>query len=359
MSNIPRIRAPGLWVDGSVVLSEEFEAIDAIRPWMINGAFGSTNAPTVQIDLGGAGLRVSGASRLDRITVGALAPTGTFTVVDRSTLVVDGGSSGGLIRLDTGAVPARIDLNGANSELRCKTGTLIRVQSGGQLKVEAGGAADWYGAATWYTGSGVTVQTGVTWVFNAGSTINSSGVLYFANGTWPAFSPVRNWERRSLLIATTTFSLGLGGPPQFPNAWKINALGAVDQIETRPTSSASDYTDVEFVDLPIGGTLVTVTVECVGNGPGTVGMSFPSYQVIRWRGTTMTTLSALTADTHVLANWDVTPIATPVTITSNPTINPGYRYGVRIYHAYYGGSPAGAGYFTDCVASGTTDTMRV
>jgi hypothetical protein len=60
MANFPRIRLPGFWVLGSVVDPAEFEAIDAIRPMLINAADGSTHAPTDPIVIGGDGLQVTG-----------------------------------------------------------------------------------------------------------------------------------------------------------------------------------------------------------------------------------------------------------------------------------------------------------
>lgn len=346
MSNIPRIRAPGLWVAGSVVLPEEFEAIDEIRPWMINADGGSTNAPTVQIELGGQGLRVSGASRLDRITYGALAATGTFTVIDRSTLIVEGGANGGLIRLDTGAVPGRIDLDGANTELRCKTGAFINVQAGGSLDVR--------GASTWYGTSTLTLNASAIWTFNAGATVNSSASFYFATGTWPKLSPARTWYRRSLFLAAYTYS---AARPTGQNAWKVYDPGAGDLIETRPLTTGETFL-IEFDNLPNGGTLTQIEISCIGNGPGTLGMTFPQFQIIRWKGKVEETMSALVNDTHVLGNWDITPITTTITVTSNAVIDKSFRYGLKVTAAYYSGAPAASGFFYDCLATGTSDELQ-
>lgn len=361
MANIARIRDPGMWVAGSVVLPEEFEAIDVIRPWMINGAFGSTNAPTVQIELGGQGLRVSGPSRLDAITLGKTAATGTFTISDRSTLIVEGGASGGLIRLDTGAVPGRIDLDGSNTELRAKSGTLVRVQSGGQLKVEAGGAADWYGAATWYTGASATIQTGVTWTFNAGSAVNCSGDFFFSSSTWPKLSPTRNWERHSLLIGVCTGTDTVTSVPSgatTPDSWKIVRGGSFDVIFAQQTTDASDFTIIEFTNLPVGGTMTSATIVSMGTTGGTVTMTFPTYQFIRFTSTTITAMSALIPDAHVIANWG-TSQSTTIPITSNAVIDLRYRYGLVVHHCYGASIPEGATMYLDCAAVGTADTIQL
>lgn len=347
MSNIPRIRAPGLWVAGSVVLPEEFEAIDEIRPWMINADGGSTNAPTVQIELGGQGLRVSGPSRLDGITLGALAATGTFTVSNNSTLVVAGGVVGGLIRLDTGAVPGRIDLDGANTELRVKTGTFINVQVGGSLDV--------HGSSTWYGGSSLTLNAAATWTFNVGSTVNSSAFFYFSTGTWPGLSPARTWYRRSLFLAAYTYN---STRPTGQNAWKVYDPGAGDLIETRPLMTGETFL-IEFDNLPNGGTLTQIEISCIGNGPGTLGMTFPQFQIIRWKGKTEETMSALINDTHVLGNWDITPITTTIPVTSNAVIDRSFRYALKVTAAFYSGAPAASGFFYDCLATGTAVEIQV
>ena len=354
MANIPRVRDPGLWVPGSVVLQEEFEAIDEIRPWLINADAGSTHAPTTQIVLGGSGLRVSGASRLDSITFAELAAGGRFNVVNDSVLHVAGGAIGGSIALDTGgAVPARIDL---------ASGTSVRAASGSFIDVRAGASADITGALVLKTGApggGMTAETGSVITLDAGSTANSSGDFYFSTSTWPKLSPARNWTRRSLLIATPTYNVGLGGPPTFPNSWKNAAAGLGDLIETRSTTAATDYTLVEFPYLPEAGTFSQVAITCIGASSGTGGMSFPQYQIVRWKGTTLDTMSALTADTHVLGNWNTLAITTAVAVNANATIDLSFHYGVMVYHAYYGGSPAGTAYFTDCVATGTAAEMRI
>lgn len=348
MANIPRVRAAGLWVPGSVVLAEEFEAFDEIRPWLINAADGSTHAPTTQIVLGGQGLRVSGPSRLDSITLGALAATGTLTVIDNSTLVVSGGTTGGLLRVDGHATtPGLIKLNGTNAELR--------VESGSFIQVKAGGALDLKGAATLYNAASLTANSGATINLSTGSTVNSSGDFYFSSSTWPKLSPTRSWSRRSLLLSALTYS---GTRPSGPQAWKVYDPGAGDLIET-PNADTPPLFLIEFIDLPPNGTLTQIEIACIGNGPGTVGMTFPEFQIIRWRGKTEDTMSALISDTHVLGNWHTTPISTTVPVTSLGVINRDYRYALKVNGSYYSGSPAAPGFFFDCVATGTSDDMRV
>lgn len=351
MANIPRLRSPGLWVLGSVVLAEEFESFDEVRPWLINAASGSTHAPSAQIVLGGAGLRVSGPSRLDSITIAVLAATGTLTVADNSTLIVSGGTTGGRIQVDgSGAVPGRIDVE-SSAEIRVKSGGFINVQSGGSLDVRGG--------FTLYTGAAAVVQTGVNINLNAGSTLLSNGAFYFASSTWPLLAPTRTWTRRSLLIATTTHNATSSDMPVDPNAVKTTISGGGDRIITRSTQRSSDYTLIEFPDVPEGQTITQIEISCIGFNAGTVGMTFPSFEAVRWRGTSRDSMSSITADTHILANWNITTVSTTITITSNAVINRDYQYGLMIYHGYYSGSPAGAAYFWNAVMTGTATDLRV
>lgn len=348
MANIPRVRDPGLWVPGSVVLPEEFEAFDEIRPWMINAESGSTHAPTTQIVLGGQGLRVSGPSRFDGITLGALAATGTFTVVDNSTLIVSGGTTGGVIRVDGHATtPGKIKLNGTNAWLQVASGSVISVQSGGALDIV--GVQTVYGS---FTVDGGTVS------LLSGSTTNSSGTFTFGSNTYPALAPARDWERRSLTIAVctgTTDDSATGNTT--PDSWKLVRGGLLDRIFTKSTTSSADFTVVEFFDLPNGGTFEAIDVTCMGADAGTGGMTFPKYQIIRWTGSVVETMSVLTDDPHVLGNW-TTPLTTTVTVTAHATIDKSYRYGLKITHSYYGSSAAGKAFYDDCLAYGTVDIIK-
>lgn len=356
MANIARIRDPGLWVPGSVVLQEEFEAIDEIRPWLINADAGSSHAPTTQIVLGGSGLRVSGPSRLDGITFAELAAGGRFNVVNDSVLHVAGGAIGGSIALDAGGVvPARIDL---------ASGTSVRVASGGFLDVRAGASVDVTGALVLKTGApggGMTAETGSVITLDAGSTTNSSGAFYFASSTWPKLSPARNWTRRSLLIGTCTGTDTVSSVPSgatTADSWKIARAGVVDQIFARPTTNSAAFTVIEFTNLPQGGTMASCLINSMGATSGTATMTFPTYQFIRWDDTTLTTMSALIADVHVIANWaSVQPTTIP--ITSNAVIDNQYRYGLMVHHCYGASIAEGSTYYTDCKATGTATELQL
>lgn len=351
MANIPRVRDPGMWVPGSVVLPEEFEEFDEIRPWLINAYAGSSHAPLAQIELGGAGLRVSGPSRLDGITLAALAATGTFTVVNNSTLIVSGGAIGGLIRVDGHAtVPGKIKLNGTNASLVVESGSFIQVKAGAALDINTSGTQTVYGAFT--------VESTGTVTLIASSTTLSHGSFTFSSSTYPALAPARDWERRSLAIAVctgTTDDSATGNTT--PDSWKLVRGGLLDRIFTKSTTSSANYTVVEFFDLPNGGTFEAIDITCMGADAGTAGMTFPNFQIIRWNGSVVENMSALTSDGHVLGDW-TTPLTTTVTVNAHATIDKAYRYGLKIVHSYYGSSAAGKAFYDECVAYGTIGIIK-
>lgn len=65
----PRLRAPGLWVTGSVLSAAELETLDDHQSKAIDGYAGGTWAPTSEIVLGGAGLHVTGLLKARQTTI--------------------------------------------------------------------------------------------------------------------------------------------------------------------------------------------------------------------------------------------------------------------------------------------------
>src|SRR5690349_10439397 len=120
--NFNRVRWPGFWIPGSVVLPEELEALDDHQSKAVNGFEGSTHAPSgQQIVIGGLGLYVPAEATFDSLFSASLTPsTGRFTVTSGSFLDV---ASGGIAQLKLGS---RLDvLTGA--ELRVTNGSFINV----------------------------------------------------------------------------------------------------------------------------------------------------------------------------------------------------------------------------------------
>jgi len=354
MANFVRLRPPLGWVFASTVSPAEFEEFDDIRPKLINAADGSTHACSSQIILGGAGLWVSGPSRLDDITEAALDPAGgTFTVSPGATLTVAGGAAdSGEILVTDGVFPGLITLE-QNTVLTAKGGATIHVDVSaievvdGVLQVANGGI--------------LSVSLGGTVIINNGATLNSVGTTVFSSSTWPQLSPARPWNRRSLTIAACTGTDQTMTAPNgstTPDAWKIIRLGNIDQIFATSTDNPGANMIIEFADLPHGATMAQVDITCIGSSPGTGGMTFPSYQIIRWTGTVVQTMSAIIPDSHVLADWNVSELTTAVPVTSLGTIDRTYRYGLRVYLAHHS-PPAGQAYYTDCKASGTAGSIQV
>lgn len=355
MANFTRLRAPGLWILGSVVLPEEFEAMDAIRPKLINAANGSTHAPdTIQIEIGGLGMRVSGPSRLDALSIGVLASGGTLTVANNSTLIVSNGAVGGMIRVDGGVtVPGLIKLNGGSSELRVESGSFIQVKVGGSLDIR--------GACHIYDGAAVTVDGGslLTQAFGASWTMN--GTFNFGNSTWPLLAPNRTWERHSLTIASTSYvgvtgtnTPGSGAPD--PEAMKVhsNAAGGIDTIYVRPTDQTDRYTEVEFHNLPDGGSITSMSISTQGIS-ATGSTVLPSYEIFRQKfASAAESMSASTPDVHTTGNFVSSFLTTSITVTAHTTISRDYRYFLRVNHAYNVSAPSGSMRIYDVRADGSS-----
>lgn len=352
MANFTRLRAPGFWVVGSVVLPEEFEAFDDEREAVINARDGSTHAPTVQIELGGQGLRVTGPSRLDDITLGVVGAAGTLSISNTADLIVENGGdaivqAGGDLDIGTGVGLANLTV---------KSGSLATIASGGSMDVR--------GAVTYYDTSVSTYNGTSTLILNVDGVWTLSGLVTFASSTYPLLSPARSWERHSLLIASTTF-VGTAATAEpaagalDPDAYKINSnlAGGMDAIATRPTTSTSRYHEVELLDLPDGGTFIDVQVYTQGMA-STVTMTLPVYEIFRQSGTAAAqSMSAATTDAHTVGNFTAGVATTTVTVTAFATISKSYRYFLRVSHGYDPGAPTGSMRIYDVKATGTASRL--
>ena len=93
---IARIRTPGTWTDGSVVLDTEMEAIDANLVKAVDGVAGGTYAPTNPLVIGGDGLEVTGPLEASgATTLGDVTVTGTLVVETEATFEDGIGITGG------------------------------------------------------------------------------------------------------------------------------------------------------------------------------------------------------------------------------------------------------------------------
>lgn len=345
--NFNRVRWPGFWIPGSVVLPEELEQLDDHQSNAINGTAGSTHAPSgQQIVIGGLGLYVTGEASFDSIASAALTPTtGRFRVTSGSMLWVE---SGGVAQLLLG------------SRLDVLTGAELRVTDGSFINVQAGGSVDVHGAVTLFTGAGIVAQSGSLSVLEPGSTFTSQGAFYFANGTWPKLSPDRTWERHSLRICNLTYDTSSEPEPAKPDVWirQSDQAGGAECIQTRAAASSGRYHWIELVNLPDGGTITTVSVTSQGT-LGTGVVTLPTYQVVRWQGSgAKQSMSSVVTDAHSGANWTTATLTTSLSIIANNIIDKSYRYALIVFHPFESGFN-GAMRVYDVKATGTASELRL
>lgn len=147
MAHFVRLRPSGFWTISTTVSPAEFEAFDERQFKSINGDDGGTWAPSSQIVLGGAGLRVTGPSRLDNATridvsgffnLGAASVTeqvaGGIAVFYGEVQIKDAAASldfvnGALLAVDTTAAPPVIE-----AELRMESGADVRLGPSSEIK---------------------------------------------------------------------------------------------------------------------------------------------------------------------------------------------------------------------------------
>lgn len=83
MAHLTRVRAPGFWTNNSNLLSTECEAFDSRIYKAVNGDDGGVWAPAAQVEIGGAGIKITGAG----VFTGGLVSN---TVSVSNTLTVQG-----------------------------------------------------------------------------------------------------------------------------------------------------------------------------------------------------------------------------------------------------------------------------
>lgn len=85
MAHFNRVRTSGLWVSSSVLLPAEMEAFDANQSKAVNGDEGGVWAPSDPIEIGGDGLKVTGACVVTseaQLQGGATITGGNLSVAD-------------------------------------------------------------------------------------------------------------------------------------------------------------------------------------------------------------------------------------------------------------------------------------
>lgn len=206
-----------------------------------------------------------------------------------------------------------------------------------------------------YDTQNITINTGV-WTFKDAFNLED---LRLTNGSWPLLVPERSWERHSLRIISTSHEFVDAGDVRFrlPDAWATNQPG-FRCIETRPTTSIVQYTEIALDDLPDGGTLQGVMVTSRGIGLVASTLQKATYRVGRFKGTAATEwVSAEVVDVHVDADF-TTPLSTTVYAAGNHIVDKSYMYFVRATHASRsGGTPGNPMYILDTKANGVAGRL--
>lgn len=179
--------------------------------------------------------------------------------------------------------------------------------------------------------------------------------LVHENGSWPALDPPRTWERHSLKILSTSHEFTDAGEPRFalPDAWVTNQPG-FRCIETRPTASSVQYTEILLDDLPDGGLLNEVKVTSQGN-TSSATIILGSYRVGRFQGTgAVEWISGVVQDTHLdnATDWTDEKVVTVLSLGGHQ-VNKTYTYFVRAVHPSKVGIPANSIFIKDVMYKGT------
>lgn len=288
---------------------------------------------------------------------------GAFTAEDGT---LSTWASGSLI---TWALGSTASLRGAvdvyTTLFKIKSGAYVTWLNGSFLQSEASATGLWLG--TWSqvgawtaVGATVTVDGTSTLACASGSTVTLAGTTTFTNSKWPKLSPDRTWTRHSLTIAMTTYGNASAVIPDEPDIWVIKSdLSSTPALKTRSSTVSGPKSLIEFTNLPVGGTLVSMTVK--SNGTSTTAPTFPTYRIVRWVDGEdgYENMSDATVDAHGgTGDWGTSVQETELTVNDHAVIDGAYRYGLTMTHPY--NSPTTSAMFVyDVRAEGTTDVLRV
>lgn len=340
--NFTRLRLPGFWVIGSVVDSEEFEALDAIRPMLINADGGSTHAPTAPIIIGGSGINVTGPTDidgdLDQDAASTWSMNGIVNFLDNSLLDMKVSSqqifrTGSLLQF----------LAGADVEIDCDVTFDSNSQILGTAKVGPTGVLQVDNTAQ------LQMLGGSSFVMALGSTGTINGNVTWGNGLYPKVTS-RTVSRSEWRIASVTYS---GTAPSGPIAWLETTLDG-PAIKT-DDATAANYFFVELLDLPDGGTLDSVTIRTQGVA-GNSSLTLPEYTLYRWGMGAAPVALGDAADAHDPASWTA-EVDTTLTPDATVTIDRQYHYGIQVRLPYHASVPASM-YVLDIQSSSTIVDIR-
>lgn len=248
-----RIRLSGTWTDGSVVLSEEMERLDAAQYAAIHEG-GGTWASTSQIILGGAGMRVTGPLVADDLS-GHVKSGQTLTadlggtVAVKGVLDIQGGGvekieAGGLLRV-LGAIgnAGRVKVEAFGILSVESAGTInvndsgfLHVQSGGILRVQPGGAIEIGGV------DGLVVKNGFNAKVEAGASLDVFGsfISYGSSDFQAGFTCAGTGYFSSFLTLAASGQMKLFGSADLIGPAKIVAQGTSGNVAKFEVSSNAE-----------------------------------------------------------------------------------------------------------------------
>lgn len=381
-----RIRAPGGWTLNSVVDPEEFEAIDAARPDMVDGGGGGEYEPTEQIGIGGEGLGLAGENHEIRADA-KVTNSGTIEVVDGGLIrailsaiirVEDGGllellgtadGAGAELRLNTLSRILAQGTSGNEAQIRVGQYGRLRILDDGAFDIEDGSTSAVKNGATWAFESGATVTLATTMSvsgqisfaggstltvlnsgqvnFNSGSTFNAAGTnnLYSLNivgsDVWPVLNTARTVTRPAARVIPLTFNNGASSVgPDDPDAWECKSdASASPAWRTRAATTSGKSSILEVLDLPIGAIITGASVTSKGTDPALVGSTLPTYQIVSWSSGEggLVGHSSATNDAGIALTFPNTSTETTIGNTGTDeqrTVTAGRRYGILVTHPY-------------------------
>ncbi len=250
MAHNSRIRAPGLWVLGSVIDPAEMEAFDAAQYAEINGDAGGTWAPAAAIIIGGNGLHVTGSFTADNaditITTGryctinsgahvlgaagsivvwsgtntysaatTLVTFGTWTFDADATLHLNGATQMSATGTLVTALGSGINIGGALTVLSggvatVASGGLLHLNSGGAITVASGGTITCAAGSTTALNGATTIASTGTVVCDAGSTVTVNGACVFGAGASLTANVTAPWTLNNVTTCNNQLVMATG-----------------------------------------------------------------------------------------------------------------------------------------------------
>jgi hypothetical protein len=244
MARHDRIRPS--WSLDDVPTPSEVDEADQHLFECINGDQGGTYAPSDPIEIGGAGLKLTGGANH------ALEGTGTeLRVQDDGLLRV---TTDGEIQVSGGG---QVIVREAGSALEVREAAALRVDGTGTLSVQGGAIAT-------VTGSGSKVELAASATLET----KTGGRIVLGDSDWPTFSAVR----------TRTRAFGFNPCAAPPAGWTHELFGRLESAAPSPTTTPA----VLYMEVPAhnGARLLAVGLS-MAIGSSHFPADKPSFDVVR------------------------------------------------------------------------------